>query len=69
MTHKSHVMEDTDTVRHEAAEPWCGDGGDHECEFCSPEPEIIPLPRSGAARAAAQRALAEENETIGDVWT
>ncbi len=27
---------------------------DCDCEFCSPEPEIMPLPRSGAARNAAR---------------
>lgn len=44
-----------------------GDGGGHECEFCSPEPQILPLPRSGAARTALQQPSAGADDAIGEL--
>lgn len=45
------------------------DGHDCECEFCSPEPEIMPLPRSGAARTSVQQPIDEADDAIGELLT
>jgi hypothetical protein len=41
----------------------------HSCEFCSPEPGIMPLPRSGAARAAEQNPAEDADQAIGELMT
>jgi hypothetical protein len=45
------------------------DEGDmpHECEFCSPEPEIMPLPRSGAVRFEARQSDLSAQEAFGEL--
>ncbi len=50
------------------------DDAPHECEFCSPEPEIMPAPwerESGQGDQPAVRDLDEGMampETIGELW-
>jgi len=45
-----------------------GDAG-HSCEFCSPEPQIMPLPRSGAVRTSVQHLVRDGDGTLGELLT
>ncbi len=67
----SGAGEDTDAntaLRHD------GHDGPHECEFCSPEPELIPAPwerEAGAGADGEQDAMraAAPDEPITEIWT
>ena len=50
--------------------PHIADGDEaHECEFCSPEPEIMPPPRSGAIRSAERQSGRSTQEALGEPRT
>lgn len=51
-----------------------GHDGPHECEFCSPEPELIPAPwerEPGAGASGEQDAMSAvaPAEPITELWT
>jgi len=62
-THAAGAESDRDGTR--AAD---GDAP-HACEFCSPEPQIMPLPRAGAQRTIAPQPIDDADQAIGELLT
>lgn len=46
-----------------------GESGEHACEFCSPDPQIMPLPRSGAVRTSPRRPTDDADRAVGEPLT
>lgn len=69
MTHSDDTLDTATAADDDTAHADGAASHEHECEFCSPEPEIMPPPRSGAVRAASQPPPHVGGQAIGELLT